>query len=152
MRIITNIPSTYTTRKLTSNITTPSTDIAKMPPKKATMSSVYIVTNNSGIEGAYASNKAAEARAGDFKNGKVVEQALVGGSIAVAAEEKSAKPTKKSKAIKNEDEDEEEDENDGAPAKKTKPPEEQRAANAKKPAKAGDDDLPGRSHVNRNSQ
>jgi len=124
-----------------------------MPPKKATTSIVYIVTNNSGIEGAYASSIAAEARAADFKNGKVVEQALVGGSIAVTAEEKPAKPTKKTKAkaIKNEDDDEDEDEKDITPAKKTKSPEEQRAANSKKPPKAKDSDLPSRSHGNRNS-
>ena len=115
-----------------------------MPPKKATTASiVYIVTNKSDIEGAYASSATAEARAADFKNGMVVEQALIGGSIAVTVEEKPSKSAKQVKAVKNENKDEIEDENDDVPGKMTKSPEEQRAANAKKPAKVEDDELPG---------
>ena len=130
----------------TSTITSPK--ITKMPPKKTTNSTVYIVTNNSNVEGVFATNAAAESRAGEFKSGKVVKQALVGGSITVTvtAEEKPAKPVKKTKNIKNEDEEDEEDVKDektSAPAKKTKSPEEQRAANAKKTTKFENDDLPG---------
>lgn len=118
-----------------------------MPPKKATTSTIFVVINNSSIEGAYVSRTDAEARADDFKKAQVVAQELVGGSITViAVEEKPAKSVKKTKAVKSEDEDEEKQENEAvkALAKKTKSSEEQRAANAKKPAKADDSDLPGR--------
>jgi NAD-dependent DNA ligase len=121
-----------------------------MPPKKATKasaasSSVYIVTDSSGIDSVHASiasanNRVSEAKE-DGKSGVKVEvQELVGGSVeAAAVEEKKAAPRSKAKAPKVE---EDEAPKANTAAKKTKPAAEQRAESAKKPVKPADSNLP----------
>ncbi|EHK96576.1 BRCT [Glarea lozoyensis ATCC 20868] len=121
-----------------------------MPPKKATKaaaasSSIYIVTDSTGIDSVHASvasanNRVSEAKEEGKSSVKVEVQELVGGTVEAApVEEKKAAPKSKAKAVKTEETD--------APkantaAKKTKPAAEQRAENSKKPAKPADSNLP----------
>ncbi|TID20027.1 Replication factor C subunit 1 protein [Venturia nashicola] len=142
-----------------------------MPPKpKATGSFVYVVLDGSEIDSVHATSTAASQRAVelDSEETEVVKKELQGGSVQadkkVAAEPKSAK-AKTAKRKRSEDpepapkpkkkaapkkaakiEEEEEDADDEPKPKiskaKTKTPAEQRAANAKKPVKPEDSDLP----------
>ncbi|KAH8588372.1 hypothetical protein B0O99DRAFT_677447 [Bisporella sp. PMI_857] len=128
-----------------------------MPPKKASTATVYIVTSGEGVDSVYATESAAEERASEVDDGKIEKQELIGGSITAVeektkaapkpkaakkeVEEKPAKAEPKAKAAKK-DEEKADAPKANTAAKKTKPAEEQRAANAKKPPKADDSDLP----------
>lgn len=119
-----------------------------MPPKvkPATASShVYVVTHNNGVDSVYASadsanERAAAMKAEERKDGsiKVELHELNGGSVQTSTviEEKAAP---KGKVPRKE---EAEAPRANTAAKKTKTPAEQRAANAEKPDKTADSDLP----------
>lgn len=141
-----------------------------MPPKsKASGSFVYVVLDGSEIDSVHATSTAASQRVVelDSEEAEVVKKELQGGTIQAnekaAAEPKLTKakstkrkqsedpepapePKKKAapkKAAKIEEEDQDEEELKPKISKaKTKTPAEQRAANAKKPAKPEDSDLP----------
>jgi NAD-dependent DNA ligase len=138
-----------------------------MPPKsKAASSFVYVVLDGAEIDSVHATSTAASQRIVelDSEEAEVVKKELKGGSVQ-ANEKAAAEPQKatKAKAGKREQPEEpvpapepkrkaapkkaakteEEDEPKPTSSKaKTKTPAEQRAANAKKPAKPEDSDLP----------
>ena len=119
-----------------------------MPPKTkpaAASSHVYVVTHKNGVDSVYASATPANERAAAMKAEegevgpiKVELHELKGGNVqaSTVVEEKAAP---KGKAPKKE---EAEAPKANTAAKKTKTPAEQRAANAEKPDKAADSDLP----------
>jgi len=143
-----------------------------MAPKKATTSTIYIVTHHTEIDGAYATSEAANARLAELSDGEpeVKELKLTGGSIVVDAPEKvvkakavkveaaeeggeaadkvKAKPKAKAKAknaVENGEEVEEGEEKTAMKkvgAKKTKTVAEQRADNGEKKGKDAYADLP----------
>jgi len=141
-----------------------------MAPKKATTSTIYIVTHHTEIDGAYATSEAANARFAELSDGEpeVKELKLIGGSIVLEAEKALKAKTVKSgageeggeavdkvkpkpkakakKAVENGDEDDGEGEEKAAKkkvgAKKTKTVPEQRADNEGKKGKDADGELP----------
>lgn len=142
-----------------------------MPPKARTTGSfVYVVLDGSEIDSVHAVSTAASQRVVelDSEEAEVVKKELQGGTVQVnekvAAEPKTTKAKtakrkqsedpepapepkkkaapKKSTKIEEEDEDVEEGPKPTISKAKTKTPAEQRAANAKKPVKPEDSDLP----------
>lgn len=120
-----------------------------MPPKAkpiAASSHIYVVTHNKAVDSVYASAAAANKRAaamkaedGEAGSIKVELHELKGGSVQVSTAVKDNKAANRSKAPKTA---EVEGLKANTAAKKTKTPAEQRAANAEKPDKAADSDLP----------
>lgn len=120
-----------------------------MPPKAkpaVASSHVYVVTHNNGVDSVYASATSANERAAAMKaeegpegSIKVELHDLKGGSVqtTTAVEDKKAAPKDRAPKIA-----EAEAPKTNTAAKKTKTPAEQRAANAEKPDKASDSDLP----------
>lgn len=122
-----------------------------MPPKAkpvavAVSSNVYVVTHNNSVDSIYASPTSANERVAAMKaeegvtgSIKVELHELKGGSVQASAAVEDKKPAPKGKAPKTE---EAKAPKANAAAKKTKTPAEQRAANAEKPDKATDANLP----------
>lgn len=122
-----------------------------MPPKAkpvavAASSNVYVVTHNNSVDSVYAFPASANERVAAIKaeegvagSIKVELHELRGGSVQASAAVEDKKPASKDKAPKIE---ETEAPKANAAPKKTKTPAEQRAANAEKPDKATDADLP----------
>ncbi|TVY54435.1 DNA ligase, partial [Lachnellula suecica] len=99
---------------------------------------IYLVVSTNGTDSAHATLESANERVSEAKSegtasAKVEVHDVIGGSVQVDEKKAAAKPKAKPVAVKK-DEDE--------PPKKTKPVAEQRAANASKPAKTADGDLP----------
>jgi NAD-dependent DNA ligase len=121
-----------------------------MPPKAKTAaasSHIYVVTHNKAIDSVYASAAAANERAAAMKaeeseagSIKVGLHELKGGSVQVSTAVEDNKADPRGKAPKTA---EVKAPKANTAAKKTKTPAEQRAANAEKPDKAADSDLPG---------
>jgi NAD-dependent DNA ligase len=120
------------------------------PQASSTNTQVFVVWSSKGIDSVHATLQSASAHLATNKGKYSIESTNIqGGTIIVNAEKAATKQkgTSKTQVVKKEDEDEEEEEDDeqatkSAVAKKTKTPAEQRAANAVKPTKASDADLP----------
>lgn len=126
-----------------------------MPPKSQTSTNtqVFVVWSSRGIDSVHATLQSASAHLATNKGKYSIESTNIQGGTILVTEEKAAtkqKGTSKAQAVKKEDDGEEEEEEEEeeaaaakpAVAKKTKTPAEQRAANAAKPSKASDVDLP----------